>query len=207
MIERIFILNFIMVAMLFAKNHNLLDQNITAGAFYDHLVLVDKENPMWYNDLEAPTTDQDRKKTLYNPKEKQNAALYDMGAYQVVIYSDRYLMIFKGGKLTYSLILRDNFGNIEFKKALDYTLEIGFDRMKITLKDYRSDTQCIWEQTASKMKICDLTKATRNCLMPPQNGQSERSSKKSAHGLPTNLPAAVAIISTPLPIVSCVLMS
>lgn len=143
MIKRIFIVIFIVVAALYAKGNNTFDLNVTMGDFYDRLVLVNKEDPMWYNYLEAPKSQQDRKKPLCSPEEMRNASEYDMGAYQVVICDDRYLMVFKEGKLMHSLILRDNFGNIEFKEALDYTLEMGFDRMKITLKHARLDTEWI----------------------------------------------------------------
>ena len=139
MIKRIIFAGLIVATSLCAKGYDAYDLNVTMGDFYDRLVLLNKEDPMWYNYLEAPKSRQDRKKTLCSPEEMRNA----MGAYQIVICDDRYLMVFKEGKLMHSLILRDNFGNIEFKEALDYALKIDFDTMRITLKHARLDTEWI----------------------------------------------------------------
>ena len=143
MYSRIVVLSLFLATILLAKSDHFLEQNITVGAFYDHLVFVNKKEPMWFNDLDLPRSQKERNEILYMPGQKEKTVRLDMGRYEVLIYDDRYLMVFQKGLLTHTLILQKNFGNIEFKRGLTYRLKVHYDTIEIILRDHRFDTEWI----------------------------------------------------------------
>ncbi len=125
-------------ASLFAQE-SVLDHAITRGEFADHL-LKGYAFVFDYDDAE------DRKKIFYTPSYKENARLIVMRRYTVMLYGyggghHLYLMLFKGGKLAHTMILKYNEGTNEYADYVDYTLKPHGQSIDITLKARLESTE------------------------------------------------------------------
>ncbi len=125
-------------ASLFAQE-SVLDHTVTRGEFADHLL----EGHASVFDYD---TAEERKKIFYAPSYKENARVIVMRRYTVVLYSYNgghhlYMMLFKGGKLAHTMILKYNEGNNEYADYTDYTLNLHAQSIDITLRARLESTE------------------------------------------------------------------
>ncbi len=115
------------------------DHTITRGEFADHL-FKGYASVFDYDDAK------DRKKIFYAPSYKENARVITMRRYTVMLYSysrghHLFMMLFKGGKLAHTMILKYNEGNNEYADYVDYTLKPHGQSIDITLKARLESTE------------------------------------------------------------------